>query len=215
VELLLLARHGFAGSNRDRIASCAIPGEGLTSDGLEQGRSLAALLGAERISLGVATELARTQETLELALGARNVSRLVVADLNEIDFGAYADGPLDAYRAWAASRSPAERAPGGGESRADAAARFARGLRRLLERPEPVVLHVGHALALRYAADAAHGLVPAPLMAPVEHGIPFTLTAAQVESATALLEEWSRSPRFRGQASRVDDQRAGGGTMGA
>lgn len=197
MEVMLLARHGFAGSNRDRVASCAIPGEGLTPDGIAQGRSLAALLDDDEISLGVATELARTQETLELALGAREVPRLVVGDLNEIDFGSYADGPLDEYRAWAASQSPAERAPGGGESRAVAAARFARGLRRLLDRPEPVVLHVGHALALRYTVDAAQGLVPAPLMAPVEHATPFRLSASLVASAAALLEGWSRSPRFR------------------
>jgi broad specificity phosphatase PhoE len=197
MELLLLARHGFARSNRDRIASCAIPGEGLTPDGVEQGRNLAALLDADEISLGIATELARTQETLELALGVRDVQRLVVGDLNEIDFGSYADGALDEYRTWAASQSPAEPAPGDGESRAVAAARFARGLRRLLERPESVVLHVGHALPLRYAVDAAQGLVPASLIAPVEHAIPFRLTASQVESAAALLEGWSCSPRFR------------------
>lgn len=209
MELLLLARHGFAGSNRDRVASCVAPGEGLTPEGIAQSLSLAALLDDEEISVGVATELARTQETLELALGARKVSRLVVGDLNEIDFGSYADGPLDEYRAWAASRSPAESAPGDGESRAVAATRFARGLRRLLERPEPVVLHVGHALALRYTVDAAHGLVPAPLMAPVEHATRFRLTAAQVESAAALLEGWSRSPRFRsvGEAQWAHEQR--------
>lgn len=197
MELLLLARHGFAGSNRDGIASCAIPGEGLTPDGIEQGRNLAALLDADEISLGIATELARTQETLELALGARTVPRLVVGDLNEIDFGSFADGPLDEYRTWAASRPPAERAPGDGESRAVAAARFAQGLRLLLERPEPVVLHVGHALALRYVLDAAQGLVPAPLMTPIAHATPFRLNTVQVESAAALLDGWSRSPRFR------------------
>jgi len=197
MKLLLLARHAFAGSNRDRVASCAVPGEGLTLEGVEQGRRLAALLAAEEISLGVATQLARTRETLELALGARDVPRLVVGDLNEIDFGSFADGPLDEYRAWAASQSPAEPAPGDGESRAAAAARFAQGLRRLLECPEPVVLHVGHALALRYAVDAAQRLVPAALMAPVEHATPFWLNAQQVESAAALLEEWSGAPSFR------------------
>jgi broad specificity phosphatase PhoE len=201
MELLLLARHGIAGSNRDRIASCAVPGEGLTPEGIEQSRSLASLLEAEEVSIGIATELARTRETLELALGTREVPRVVVDDLNEIDFGAFADGPLDDYRAWAASRPPAERAPGDGESRADAAARFARGLRRLLERPEPVVLHIGHALMLRYAVDAAHGLVPAPLIAPVEHAAPFKLSASQVESAAALLEDWSQAPRFRDRPS--------------
>jgi broad specificity phosphatase PhoE len=201
MELLLLARHGLAGSNRDRIASCEVPGEGLTLEGIAQVRSLAALLEAEEISIGIASELARTQETLELVLGARDVPRLVIGDLNEINFGAYADRPLDEYRAWAASRSPAERAPGDGESRADAAARFARGLSCLLERPEPMVLHIGHALMLRYAVDAAHGLVPAQLIAPVEHATIFALSASQAESAAALLEEWSRAPRFRDRSS--------------
>lgn len=201
MKLLILARHGFAGSNRDRVASCVVPGEGLTPEGIEQSRGLAALLEAEEISIGIATELARTRETLELALGARDVPRLVVDELNEIDFGAYADGPLDEYRAWAASRSPAERAPGDGESRADAAARFSRGLRLLLERPEPVVLHVGHALALRYAVDAAQGLEPASLIAPVDHATPFRLTAPEVESAAALLEDWCRTPIFRDRSS--------------
>ena len=197
MESLLLARHAFAGSNRDRIASCAVPGEGLTPEGVEQAQRLAAQLASQEISLGVATELARTRETLELALAGRDVPRLVVGELNEIDFGAFADGPLDEYRAWAASHSPAEPAPGGGESRADAAARFALGLRRLLERPESVVLHVGHALALRYVIDAAQGLVPAPLMVPVEHAVPLTLSAAEAESAATLLEAWRRAPRFR------------------
>ncbi|MGH3135720.1 MAG: histidine phosphatase family protein [Gaiellaceae bacterium] len=197
MELLLLVRHGLAGSNRDRIASCAVPGEGLTPEGVEQGRRLATLLSAEEIALGTSTELARTRETLELALGARGVPRLVVGDLNEIAFGSYADGPLDEYRAWAASHPPAAPSPGGGESRAVVAARFAQGLRCLLERPEPVVLHVGHALAVRYVIDAAKGLAPAPLMAPVEHAVPFTLQAADVETAADLLDAWSRAPRFR------------------
>jgi hypothetical protein len=70
-------------------------------------------------------------------------------------------------------------------------------MRLVLARPESVVLHVGHALALRYVSDAARGLVPAPLMAPVEHAVPFTLGAAEVESAAVLLDEWSRAPRFR------------------
>ena len=197
MELLLLARHAFAGSNRDRVASCAVPGEGLTPEGVEQAQRLAAQLASQEISLGMATELGRTQETLALVLAGREVPHLLVAELNEIDFGAFADGSLDEYRAWAASHSPAERAPGGGESRADVSARFAQGLRRLLERPERVVLHVGHALALRYVIDAAQGLVPAPLMAAVEHAVPSTLSAAEVESAAALLEGWSSSPRFR------------------
>lgn len=197
MERLLLARHAFAGSNRDRIASCAVPGEGLTAEGVEQARLLASSLAGDEIALGVASELARTQETLELVLAGRSAARLAVGDLNEIGFGSFADGPLDEYRRWAASHSPVEPAPGGGESRATAAARYARGIRRLLDRPERTVLHVGHALAVRYVIDAARGLVPAPLMTPVEHTDVVRLTALEVRSAATLLEDWSRSPRFR------------------
>ena len=130
-------------------------------------------------------------------LAGRDVPRLVVGELNEIAFGSFDDGPLDEYRAWAASNPPAQPAPGGGESRAAVALRFARGLRLILGRPERVVLLVGHALALRYVIDAASGLVPAPLIAPVDHATPFVLSAAEVDSAAAILEDWSRSPRFR------------------
>jgi len=201
MESLILVRHARAGSNRDGIASCAAPGEGLTPEGIEQAQRLHALLAGTDVALGIATELVRTQETLELALAGRKVPRLVVAELNEIDFGSFGSGPLEEYRTWAASHSPAEPAPGGGESRAEAAARFARGLRLILGRREVGVLHVGHALALRYVVDAARGLVPAPLLAPVEHAAPFVLTATEVESAASLLEGWSRAPRFRDPSS--------------
>ncbi len=197
METLLLVRHALAGSNRDGAASCAVPGEGLTAEGVEQARRLRAVLEAVELELAVATELRRTQETLELALDGRRVSRIVVPELNEIDFGGFDGGPLDAYRSWAAVHLPTARAPGGGESRADAAVRFARGLRLLLERPEKTVLAVGHALATRYVLDAARGLVPAALMAPVEHAVPHRLTGDEVLAAAQLLEEWSEAPRFR------------------
>ena len=197
METLILVRHAFAGSNRDGNASCAVPGEGLTPDGIEQARALARAVSAEEIAVAVTSRLARTQETLALALDGRDVPVVVVPELDEIDFGAFAEGPLDTYRAWAGAQPPDRRAPGGGESRADAAARFARGLRVVLARDEATVLLVGHALALRYVLDAAVGLPPAALMTPVEHTFPYRLDRAAVERAAALLEDWSRAPQFR------------------
>ena len=179
------------------MASCAVPGEGLTPEGVEQARALAGLLAGTEISLAGTTELARTQETLRFALAGRFVPTIVVPELNEIDFGSFDGGPLATYRAWAASNSPSEPAPGGGESRADAASRFARGLRVLLARDEPAVLFVGHALPIRYIVDAAVGLVPAPRMAPVAHAHPFRLDRDDVARAGEVLQVWSRSPRFR------------------
>ena len=174
-----------------------MPGEGLTAEGVEQAKVLGVRLADEEIDLGVATRLLRTQETLELALGGRDVPRLVVRELDEIDFGRFEGGPLQAYRSWAAAHRPMVEAPGHGESRADAATRYAMGLARLLDRPERRILVVGHALAIRYAVDAARGLVPAPLMAPVEHAVVHSLGADDVAAAAALLERWSRAPRFR------------------
>ena len=197
MESLLLVRHALARSNRDRTASCAVPGEGLTAEGVEQAQRLCELIATEEISLGVATELARTKETLDVALAGRDVARIVISELNEIDFGAFSGGLLADYRTWAAAHAPTEPAPGDGESRALAATRFARGLRLLLRRSESVVLHVGHALPLRYAIDSARGLVPAALITPVEHAVPFRLSAEEVEGAARLLEGWSRAPRFR------------------
>jgi broad specificity phosphatase PhoE len=197
VERLILARHALAGSNRDGLASCAVPGEGLTPEGVEQARALRDVLASESVSIGVTSELARTRETLALVLEGRDVPTLTLSELNEIDFGSFADGPLDLYRAWAASHPPGEPAPGGGDSRASAAARFARGLRAVLALSEPRVVVVWHALAIRYSLDAAQGLVPAPLITPVQHAVPHHLERADVERATDVLEEWSREPRFR------------------
>jgi len=206
VDALVLARDAFAHSNRDVLASCTAPGEGLTAEGIEQARHLREELDGLRIDLGVATSFARTQQTLDLALDARDIPCIVVPELNEIGFGSFDGGSLDDYRVWAFAASPLEPAPGGGESRAAAAARFARGVRVLLARPEPVLLVVGHALALRYVLDAANGLPPAARMAPVGHATPHHVSAARAEAAAELLEAWSRVPRFRDPSS--------GGTVG-
>lgn len=197
MESLILVRHAAAGSNRDGTTSCKPPGASLTDEGVGQARRTGELLAEEEISLGAATRLARTQQTLELALAGRSVPRIVVPELDEIDFGFFDGGSLAEYRAWAASHSPSEPAPGGGESRAGAADRFSRGLGVLLDRPERVVLLVGHALFVRYVLDAVIGLAPAPVMTPVDHATPYRLGVHDVEAAAQLLSDWSRSPRFR------------------
>jgi broad specificity phosphatase PhoE len=210
VETVFLARHALAGSNRDGLAACTAPGEGLTEEGVDQARRLGELLAGEAIDLGVATEHCRSQETLEHALAGRDVAHIVVPELNEIHFGSFDGGPLLEYRAWAGAESPTLEAPGGGESRAQAAARYARGLRVVLARGEEHALVISHALALRYVLDAVDGLVPAALMAwPVEHAVPHRLTAREVGAAADLLEEWSRAPRWRdpSQEGRVASQR--------
>ena len=65
----------------------------------------------------------------------RDVARIVVPELNEIHFGSFDGGLLSAYREWAGAEAPGLPAPGGGESRAQAAARYASGLRIVLAQP--------------------------------------------------------------------------------
>ena len=166
-------------------------------EGVEQGRRLATALAGEEIDIGVATQLLRTQETLELALAERDIPRLQVPELNEIGFGSFDGGPLPDYRAWAWNTPPDVPAPGGGESRAQGAARFAGALRQLLELREPAVLAVGHALMVRYVLDAVAGLVPAARMTPVPHAVAHRLSAADVDRAALVLEAWSLAPSFR------------------
>jgi probable phosphoglycerate mutase len=199
MERVLLVRHAFAGSNRDALASCEAPGEGLTDEGTKQARELAAVLAGEAVGVALTSRFARTQQTLALALDGRGLPVAIVPELDEIDFGSFDGGPLDAYRAWAAAHSPDEDAPGGGESRAKAAARFAHGLGLVLARPESQVLVVGHALFIRYVLDAAVGLVPAARMTPVEHASPHPLGRDQVERSASVLGSWgaSATPRFR------------------
>jgi probable phosphoglycerate mutase len=196
LRTLLLARHAHALVNAADATSSIPPGAGLTREGVEEAEALRAGIAGRRIDLGVATRLRRTQETLELALGERPVPRVVLPKLDEIRFGAFEGGPLQSYREWAWSHPPDAPCPGGGESRAEAAARFAGGLDELLARPEEVVLAVSHALLIRYVLDAADGVFPSAHTQPVLHATPYVVEADAAATAAETLRRWSDEPRF-------------------
>ena len=193
---LLLLRHAHAVSNEGGLVNAVPPGDGLSPQGVAQARSLAARLAAEPIRLGVSSRLQRARETLALALGDRDVPCTVEPLLDEIGFGSFEGGPLADYRAWAWSHGAADACPGGGESRADAAARIALALETLLRRREESILAVGHALVLRYVLDAAEGSPPGRRVVPVAHATPFRLEWAAVERAASVLKAWVAEPSF-------------------
>jgi probable phosphoglycerate mutase len=197
VDQLILARHAHARSNAGGVVSCLPPGEGLSERGREEALALREALAGEPVDLGVASELERTQETLDLALGDRSVPRLVLPAWNEIHFGSFEGGPLAAYREWAWSNEAGAACPGGGESRAEAARRIAAALQALLERPERTVLAVGHALPIRYVLDASDGRFPEARIEPVGHATAHRLGAGQVAAAARSLRRWSDAPSFR------------------
>jgi broad specificity phosphatase PhoE len=196
VRALLLVRHAHAVSNEGDLVNAVPPGEGLSPQGVAEARALAIRLAAEPLGLGVSSRLRRARETLALALGDRELPREVEPLFDEIGFGSFEGGPLDDYRAWAWSHGPADPCPGGGESRAAAAARTAHALEALLRRSEEVILTVSHALVLRYVLDAADGVPPNSRIASVPHATPFRLEQGRVQGAARVLRAWAAEPSF-------------------
>jgi broad specificity phosphatase PhoE len=197
VRSLILARHGEAASNEAGTVSGTPPGQGLTPAGIEQARLLAAAAARQSVDLGVTTEFLRAQQTLELALDGSAAPTMVLAELNEIRFGAFDGGPLAEYRVWAWTEPADVHPPGDGESRAEVAARVAGGLDVLLDRTEDTILAVAHALPVRYVLDAADGRVPTARIEPVAHAVLYRVDAAGVTRAAETLRAWSDDPVFR------------------
>jgi broad specificity phosphatase PhoE len=201
VNRLIVARHAEAASNVDGVVSGILPGAGLSDRGRREAADLGRRLESEPIELGVSSRFTRAQETLRLALAGRpTVPTIVLPGLDEIGFGSFEGGPLQAYREWAWANGPAVPCPGGGESRADVALRVAAALELLLAHQEETIFVVGHALPLRYALDAADGSFPAAKIEHLEHATPYPLTREQAEAAAETLRVWAEDPQFRDAA---------------
>jgi broad specificity phosphatase PhoE len=192
VRDVVLARHGESefslrgAMNGDPAVACP-----LTPAGEEQARALGEALRDTPLDLVVVTEFERTRQTADLALAGRDVPRIVVPELNDIKVGDFEGGLLEAYRAWARERSPVDVPPGGGESRADAALRYASGFRVVLARPEETILVVAHGLPIRYLLLAAEGAEPRPVIESLGYAEPHRLAHNEVEKAVERLERWA------------------------
>lgn len=195
MERLILARHGESEySVRGLVNGDAAVAVGLTVLGVEQARELGRELADDEIDLCVTSALARTRETAELALAGRDVPIKSWPELNDPRAGSFEGLHLDEYREWAWNRGSLEEAPGGGESRLESVQRYARGFRRLLERPEVAILVVAHGLPIAYVLS---GEPPAARMdVPVEYAHPYRLDAAELERALAVLEAWRDAPTW-------------------
>ena len=196
MKTLILARHAHAESNAGETVNSTPPGGGLSDEGREEAQLLGALLATDSIDVGFSSRLLRTQQTLDLALARRSVPQIVDPLLDEIGFGSFDGGSLAAYRQWAWANEPDAPCPGGGESRTEAAVRFADALAALLARPEETLLVVSHALPIRYVIDASDGRFPAARVEPVPHATPFRLDSDAVRLAAETLRGWAEAPRF-------------------
>jgi broad specificity phosphatase PhoE len=193
MRLFVLARHAESTLNhQNRINGDPLVPADLTETGQAQARLLGQELSGLPIDLCVHTRFGRTRVTAELALGGRPVPMLEEPLLDDVDVGELEGWSLDDYRAWKRTHTRSDRFPGG-ESLDEAARRYARAFRRLLERPEQVMLVVAHEIPIRYALNAAaHS---DDLDAPA-HGIPnarpYLFDDSSLEAAAARIEELAR-----------------------
>jgi broad specificity phosphatase PhoE len=156
-RLFVFARHAHSLLNEERRVNGdptrPVP---LTERGREEARMLGLEVSAIPLERCLCTRFNRTRETAEIALGGRAVPLDVEPLLDDIDVGELEGKTLDDYRAWKAERTRDDPFPGG-ESLNDAARRYVRAFRGMLDRRSACVLAVCHEVPIRYALNGAVG----------------------------------------------------------
>ena len=189
--LVVLARHAHSILNLEgRVNGDPAADVPLTDQGRDQARLLGAELAHVDLELCICTRFPRTRETAELALAGREVAFEVEPLLDDVNIGDLEGWPLARYRE--VKRDLGRRRPfPGGESLDDAASRYARGFRTLVERGAERVLVVCHEIPIRYALNAAagSGLLDGPPFHDVPNAVPFLFDGGALERAAARIEE--------------------------
>jgi broad specificity phosphatase PhoE len=157
MRLFVMARHGESVLNLER----RVNGDPtLPVDLTERGRFEAAQLGQQlqglHLDVCLHSRFSRTEQTARIALEGRDVRFEVEPLFDDIDVGDLEGSRIEDYRDWKHGHARSEAFPGG-ESLNDAAARYARGFRRLLESPHESVLLLTHEIPIRYALNGAAG----------------------------------------------------------
>ena len=197
MERAILVRHGESVLSARGLVSGRVDVQcPLSERGIVQARTLARRLAAEEIDLCTTSELERTHETADIALANRKVQRIVVPELNDPLYGCYDGRPLEAYLVWALANDSAAEPPGGGEPRRAIVARYAAGFRKILERPERVVLVVTHSLPIAYVLMALAGRDPDPRVPLVDYAAPHAVAADELERVVVRLEAWCAAPTW-------------------
>jgi 2,3-bisphosphoglycerate-dependent phosphoglycerate mutase len=157
MRLFVIARHGESTLNEEnRVNGDPDVPVALTETGRVEARLLGQQLAHIPLDVCFHSRFGRTLETARIALGGREVPFLEEPLLDDVDIGALEGQTLQQYRAWKREHSREDAFPDG-ESLDDAARRYARAFRKLLDRPERRILVVTHEIPLRYAINAADG----------------------------------------------------------
>jgi broad specificity phosphatase PhoE len=190
VRLFVIARHAESTLNiEQRINGDPTVEVPLTEAGREEARQLGIQVANVPFDLCVHTRFGRTRDTLAIAVEGRGLPVAVEPLLDDIDVGELEGQSIDDYRAWKRAHTRSDTFPGG-ESLDDAARRYARGFRRLLERPEERLLVVCHEIPLRYALNAAGS--SNELDGPVHqlrNATPYLFNEPTLERAAARIDE--------------------------
>jgi broad specificity phosphatase PhoE len=193
VRLFVLTRHAHSTLNlEDRVngdPSVPVP---LTELGQAQALQLGRELAGVQLDRCVVTRFGRTNETATLALTGREVPTAVEPLLDDVDVGDLEGRSIAEYRAWKREHRRDEPFPGG-ESLDDAARRYARAFRGLVEGPGEAVLVVCHEIPVRYALNAASGSheLDGPEHA-VPNATPYLFDARALERAAYRIDEITR-----------------------
>jgi probable phosphoglycerate mutase len=192
VRLFVLTRHGRSTMNDEgRVNGDPAVPVPLT----EAGRAGAAQLGRQLaelpIDLCVHTRFPRTRETADLILAGRDVPRFELPLLDDIDVGEFEGETVAAYETWKRAHERADAFPGG-ESLDDAARRYARAFRQVLERELATVLVVCHEIPIRYALNASGGSddLDGPVHA-IPNATPFLFDESSLTLAAERIEQLS------------------------
>jgi broad specificity phosphatase PhoE len=157
VHLYVISRHAESTLNfENRVNGDPSVEVALTEKGRDEARLLGQQLAHVPLELCVHTRFGRTRETAAIALEGREVPFEEEPLLDDVDVGELEGQTLQEYRTWKHAHTRSDPFPGG-ESLDDAARRYGRAFRTLLERPETSVLVVCHEIPLRYAINAADG----------------------------------------------------------
>jgi broad specificity phosphatase PhoE len=194
VRELVLARHAESEFNvAERLNGDPAVQVPLTEAGRAQARALGAAAGP--VDLVAHSAFGRTRETGELAWPGTPL--LEVPELGEFTFGSFEGSRwADGFDQWVQTSAPDVGAPGGGESRVEAARRFVRGYRMLLARPEERIAAIAHGAPVAYVLLALDGKPPVRKLEGVEQARPFTIAAADLDRALRLIDEWAAAPAF-------------------
>lgn len=202
MALLILTRHARSELNvAGRVNGDPSVPVHLTDEGRTQAERLGRQLAHVPIDLCVHTRFGRTRETAEIALHGRDVSLHEEPLLDDLDVGDLEGATLDEYRAWKAAHTREDAFPGG-ESLDDAARRYARAYRGLLERGAGTTLIVCHEIPIRYALNAAAG--SGRLDTP-EHFVPNATPYLFDERSLARAIDWIEQDAAPGR--RIPDER--------